>query len=135
MGLFVFKRLFYGFLVLLGVITIVFLLFNVLPADPDRMMLGQSADIASVEAINKDLGRDKPIFTQYLNYLNDLSPVSVHNFASSNSYFYLDSSKYAPYHRLFNISSSRTLVLKAPYLRRSYQSKARYRPYLPKPSR
>ena len=125
MGLFVFKRLFYGFLVLLGVITIVFLLFNVLPADPARMMLGQRADIASVEAINKDLGRDKPIFTQYLNYLNDLSPVSVHNFASSNSYFYLDSSKYAPYHRLFNISSSRTLVLKAPYLRRSYQSKAK----------
>ena len=49
---FIIKRLFYGFLVLLGVITIVFLLFNVLPGDPARMMLGQRADITSVAAIN-----------------------------------------------------------------------------------
>mgnify|MGYP007089897573 FL=1 len=52
---FILKRLMYGFLVLIGVITIVFLLFNVLPGDPARMMLGQRADLASVEAINKDL--------------------------------------------------------------------------------
>ncbi|MDP1746397.1 MAG: ABC transporter permease, partial [Bacteroidota bacterium] len=62
---FIIKRLFYGFLVLLGVITVVFLLFNVLPGDPARMMLGQRADQASIDAINKDLGRDKPITTQF----------------------------------------------------------------------
>ena len=45
----------YGLLVLLGVITVVFLLFNVLPGDPARMMLGQRADQASIDAINKDL--------------------------------------------------------------------------------
>ena len=50
---FLFKRLFYGFLVLIGVITIVFLLFNVLPGDPARMMLGQRADVTSIDAINK----------------------------------------------------------------------------------
>ena len=122
---FILKRLFYGFLVLFGVITVVFLLFNVLPADPARMMLGQRADIASIEAINRDLGRDKPLLTQYINYLNDLSPISVHNFNDSKSYFYLDSSKYKPYTRLFNLSSTKTLVLKEPYLRRSYQSKAK----------
>jgi len=122
---FIFKRLFYGFLVLFGVITVVFLLFNVLPADPARMMLGQRADIASIEAINKDLGRDKPLLTQYFNYLNDLSPVSVHNFANPKSYYYLDSSKYKPCVRLFNISGTKTIVLKEPYLRRSYQSKAK----------
>ena len=122
---FIFKRLFYGFLVLFGVITVVFLLFNVLPADPARMMLGQRADIASIEAINRDLGRDKPLLTQYFNYLNDLSPVSVHNVADPKSYFYLDSSKYKPYVRLFNISHTKALVLKEPYLRRSYQSKAK----------
>ena len=112
-------------MVLFGVITVVFLLFNVLPADPARMMLGQRADIASIEAINRDLGRDKPLLTQYINYLNDLSPISVHNFNDSKSYFYLDSSKYKPYTRLFNLSSTKTLVLKEPYLRRSYQSKAK----------
>ena len=46
---FILKRLFYGFLVLLGVITVVFLLFNVLPGDPARMMLGQRADKASID--------------------------------------------------------------------------------------
>src|SRR5574344_537518 len=94
------KRLFYGVLVLFGVITIVFILFNVLPADPARMMLGQRADSASVEAINRDLGRDKPLPLQYLNYLNDLSPISVHNFTDKNSFFYLDNTKYQPCKRL-----------------------------------
>jgi peptide/nickel transport system permease protein len=120
---FIFKRLFYGFLVLLGVIVVVFLLFNVLPADPARMMLGQRADISSIEAINRDLGRDKPLYTQFFNYLNDLSPVSVHNDNDSNSYWYLDNTKYTSYAKLFHVSSNKVIVLKPPYLRRSYQSK------------
>ena len=115
------KRLFYGLLVMLGVIIIVFLLFNVLPGDPARMMLGQRADIASVEAINKDLGRDKPLFIQFFNYLNDLSFISVHNKKNTESYWYLDSSKYS-FVKLIQINDI-AFVLKKPYLRRSYQSK------------
>ena len=84
------KRIFYGILVLFGVITVVFLLFNVLPGDPARMMVGQRDDMASVEAINKDLGRDKPLTTQYFNFLNDLSPISIHNSIDKDSYWYLD---------------------------------------------
>ncbi|MCK4407032.1 MAG: ABC transporter permease [Bacteroidales bacterium] len=119
---FILKRLFYGFLVLLGVITVVFLLFNVLPGDPARMMLGQRADITSVEAINKDLGLDKPLTTQYLSFLNDLSPVSVHNKSDKKNYWYLDSTKYS-YIKLISLSKNKVIVLKKPYLRRSYQSK------------
>jgi peptide/nickel transport system permease protein len=113
----------YGFLVMLGVICITFFLFNILPGDPARMMLGQRADIASVEAINRDLGRDKPLGTQFLNYLNDLSPVSVHNVTDPSSYWYLDRTKYRSAIRLFKISGSAAVVLKEPYLRRSYQSR------------
>ena len=119
---FILKRLFYGFLVLLGVITVVFLLFNVLPGDPARMMLGQRADITSVEAINKDLGLDKPLTTQYLSFLNDLSPVSAHNKSDKENYWYLDSTKYS-YVKLISLSKNKVIVLKRPYLRRSYQSK------------
>ena len=119
---FILKRLFYGFLVLLGVVTVVFLLFNVLPGDPARMMLGQRADITSVEAINKDLGLDKPLTTQYLSFLNDLSPVSVHNKSDKENYWYLDSTKYS-YVNLISLSKNKVIVLKKPYLRRSYQSK------------
>jgi len=118
---FILKRLFYGILVLFGVITLVFVLFNVLPGDPARMMLGQRADVATVEAINKDLGRDKPIITQYLNFLNDLSPLSLHNRDDKNSYWYLDKAKYGNPVSLIKIGNG-VLVLKIPYLRRSYQS-------------
>lgn len=120
---FIIKRLFYGFLVLLGVITVVFLLFNVLPGDPARMMLGQRADQASIDAINKDLGRDKPITTQFLMYLNDLSVISVHNPNDKDHYLYLNPDKYSSYQKLFPISSTKTIVLKYPYLRRSYITK------------
>ncbi len=114
------KRLIYGFLVLLGVVTLVFFLFNVLPGDPARMMLGQRADAESIEAINRDLGRDKPIATQYINYLNDLSPISLHNNQDSTSFFYLSSDKYN-YATLLRFGTT-SLVVKTPYLRRSYQS-------------
>jgi len=120
---FILKRLLYGIYVLLGVITVVFLLFNVLPGDPARMILGQRADIASVEAINKDLGLDKPLLTQYFNFLNDVSPISYHNTSNKESYWYLDKEKYSPYTKLISIKGKSALVIKAPYLRRSYQSK------------
>ena len=119
---FILKRLRYGFWVLLGVVSLVFFLFNVLPGDPARMMLGQRADVASVEAINRDLGRDKPLPVQFVNYLNDLSPLSIHVNDDPGSYWYLDPSKYSRHVTLLKAGST-SLVLKEPYLRRSYQSK------------
>ena len=119
---FIFKRIFYSTLVLLGVITIVFFIFNVLPGDPARMMLGQRADQASIDAINKDLGRDKSLMQQFILYLNDLSPVSIHDTNDPDHYLYLNPDKYS-YTMLTQISSSKAIVLKYPYLRRSYQTK------------
>lgn len=124
MGRYIIKRLLYGLLVLLGVVTLVFFLFNILPGDPARMMLGQRADQESIDIINRDLGRDKPVGLQYLNYLNDLVPISVHNNSDSTSYFFLSDEKYAPYTTLLRLGTT-SVVLKAPYLRRSYQSQRR----------
>lgn len=118
---YIWKRLFYGILVLLGVVTLVFFLFNILPGDPARMMLGQRADEESIKIINRDLGRDKPIGIQYIAYLNDLAPISFHNNQDKESFWYLDPSKYN-YGTLFRIGTT-SVVIKAPYLRRSYQSK------------
>ncbi len=119
---FILKRLYYGFFVLLGVVTLVFMLFTILPGDPARMMLGQRADISSVEAINRELGRDKPVIVQYFAFVNDLSPLSFHNMSSPGSLFYPDSARYAPFVTLISSGETRVL-LKKPYLRRSYQSK------------
>lgn len=118
------KRLIYGLLVILGVVTLVFFLFNILPGDPARMMLGQRADAESIEIINRDLGLDRPVGQQFVGYLNDLSPISLHNNADAGSYWYLSSDKYAPYATLFSIGST-SVVVKVPYLRRSYQTKRR----------
>jgi peptide/nickel transport system permease protein len=41
------KKLGYGFLVLIGVILVVFFLFNVLPVNSARLTLGQRADVAT----------------------------------------------------------------------------------------
>lgn len=116
------KRLLYGLLVILGVVTLVFFLFNILPGDPARMMLGQRADAESIEMINRDLGRDRPVGEQFVAYLNDLMPLSLHNNSNSESHFYLDPEKYEPYATLLSVGST-SLVVKAPYLRRSYQTK------------
>lgn len=121
MGRFLIKRLFYGFLVFLGVTTVLFLLFNVLPGDPARMMLGQRADSTSVAQINRDLGLDQPIRIQYFSYLNDLSPLSLHKSSESEHFFYLSTEKYGETTSLISMGSW-VLVAKVPYMRRSYQS-------------
>jgi peptide/nickel transport system permease protein len=120
---FIIKRLLYGILVLMGVVTVVFYLFNILPGDPARLMLGQRADQATIDIINKELGRDKPIFVQFVMYVNDLSPISVHNTEDENHFLYFDGDKYTNFLQLFPVSESNILVLKTPYLRRSYVSK------------
>lgn len=122
MPTFIIKRLWYGLLVLFGVVVVVFVLFNILPGDPARMMLGQRADKASVEAINHELGLDKPAIVQFLAYLNDLSPVSVHSTANPDDYWYLDPASYGSAIKLVTMGE-KTIVLKKPWLRRSYQSK------------
>lgn len=117
---FVIKRLWYGLWVLFGVVTVIFFLFTVLPGDPARMMLGQRADISSVETIQRELGLDRPVVVQYLNYLNDLSPLSFHFTGNENSLFYLDQNKYSFVSLV--TAGGIAMVIKYPYLRRSYQS-------------
>ena len=118
---FILRRTFYGILVLFGVVAVVFFLFNVLPGDPARMMLGQRADIESVEAINRELGLDQPLHMQFLSYCNDLSPVSILNTDDPEHRAHIAKEKYGSPVKLIDIGSS-ALVLKRPYLRRSYQT-------------
>lgn len=74
---YIIKKTAYGLLVMLGVISLIFVLFNILPGDPARMMLGQNADQESIDMIHKELGLDKSLGIRYLVYLNDLSPVGI----------------------------------------------------------
>ena len=116
------KKCFYALLVLFGVVSTIFFLFNVLPGDPAAIMLGQRASKESIEAIHKDLGTDQPLVQQYVNYINDLMPLSFHSLQSENSFWYLNKDKY-DWYPLMKLSSNWVFVLKKPYLRRSYVSK------------
>ena len=106
----------YGLAVMLGVATIVFVLFTILPVDPARMTQGQRGDVQSLQAVRKEFGLDQPLPLQYLYYLNDLSPVSINERSTEaqEQYNYLT---------LIPLSKSKVIALKWPYLRRSYQTR------------
>ena len=107
----------YAILTLFGVITVIFLLFNVLPGDPAQMMLGQNEDSEQLALIKKKYGFDKSLTTQYFYYLNDLSPISFHS-KNNKDYTALQDEKYTAL-KLFTIYNI-TTVLKIPYLRESF---------------
>ena len=81
------------------------------------MMLGQNEDTEQLALVKQKYGFDKPISTQYLYYINDLSPISFHS-NNSNDYTFLRDDKYSE-SKLFSIGST-TTVIKFPYLRESF---------------
>jgi peptide/nickel transport system permease protein len=99
------------------VVTVIFFLFNVLPGDPAQMMLGQNEDSNQLAIVKQKYGFDKPLSTQYLYYLNDLSPISFHSINQSD-YTFLNKEKYSAI-KLFTLGNT-TTVLKYPYLRESF---------------
>ncbi|NTW49057.1 MAG: ABC transporter permease, partial [Chlorobiales bacterium] len=66
---FILRRLLYAVLVIYGIVTVTFFLMYILPGDPARLMLGQRADVQSVEAIRAQLGLDQPLHIQYISFL------------------------------------------------------------------
>lgn len=108
----------YAGLTLFGVVTAIFILFNVLPGDPTKMMLGQTQTETQVDQLRKKYGFDQPVYRQYLYYLNDLSMLSVHS-KNPDDYTYI-ADKSVRHVGLINTASA-TIVLKFPYLRQSFQ--------------
>ncbi len=106
------SRIFYGALVMAGVIVIVFILFEGF-GDPARLIMGQRADAGTLNNIRKELYLDQPKWKQFVFYLNDVSPISIYpkqELQEKNIKF-------------IGIGSETKLVLKFPYLRRSYQTR------------
>lgn len=120
---YILHKIFYGFLTLFGVVTVVFFLFSVLPGDPARMMLDQKEDPVQLAQIRKNLGLDQPMWKQYAFYINDLSPISFHNIDKNTTYTSLSTGKYN-YIGLFKIGTNE-VVLKNPYLRQSFQKQGK----------
>ena len=106
------RKLFYGLLVLMGVVTVVFWMFQGF-GDPARLVMGQTGDIATINNIKKELYLDQPKWKQFLLYVNDVSPVALHSQSEIEK---------KQLNGLF-IGGEHKLAFKWPYLRRSYQTK------------
>lgn len=119
---FLIQRLFYGLLVLWGVVSMVFFLFNILPGDPAKMLTGQRADADMLASIRKELGLNQKLGVQYVQYLNDLSPISIFQKHDAEAAFFFDAEKYRSAIPMFQTERI-SVVLKPPYLRKSWQSR------------
>jgi len=109
---FLFRKVTYSFLVILGIISIVFILFNIIPADPAKMMLGDRDDAVQLEKIRKKYNLDKPIIERYFLYINDLSPISFHDLEDKKLNRYQS-------HNLFSLKN-KVILIKKPYLGESF---------------
>ncbi len=72
MGGYILKRLISAVPVLLGITVIVFTIMALIPGDPATAILGSYATPENVERLNRDLGLDKPLVSQYFIWLGNL---------------------------------------------------------------
>jgi peptide/nickel transport system permease protein len=66
------RRLLSAIPVLIGILTVTFILARSIPGDPCKAMLGEKATQAVCDRFNREYGLDKPILTQYGIYLGKI---------------------------------------------------------------
>ena len=59
--------------VLLGITIVAFLLLRVMPGDPATLMLGSRGTPEDIAALTSQLGLNRPLWVQYLSFLNDIA--------------------------------------------------------------
>jgi peptide/nickel transport system permease protein len=69
---YIFKRILLSFLVLIGVSIISFSLVHLTPGDPVRLMLPEGVSQERMDNMREQLGLNKPIYIQYLEYMNGI---------------------------------------------------------------
>lgn len=109
---YILKKTAYSLLVLLGVIVLVFIMFQGF-GDPARMIVGQTGDKKTLDNIRSDLYLDQPKWKQFLLYLDDVSPICIHT---------REDIQKKGLRGVF-IGGRIKAGLKIPYLRKSYQTK------------
>lgn len=109
---FILKKILYGLFVLIGVVVLVFVLFQGF-GDPARLVMGQTGDATTQANIRKELYLDQPKWKQFIFYLNDVSPISIYSKQEIKKKNLSG----------FFIGGETKLVFKLPYLRNSYQTK------------
>ena len=107
-------------LVLWGVVTVVFFLFNLTGSDPVQSLVGENANQEVVNNMRNKLRLNHSLGIRYLEYLNNLSPISFNRSDNFSEAFYADTNSYNGWS--FPISEKRALWIKFPSLGKSFIS-------------
>lgn len=70
---YIIKRILSSIVVLLGIVTITFVISRVLPSNPESKWVGMRATADQLSQARIELGLDRPLPIQYLNYINQLA--------------------------------------------------------------
>lgn len=73
MGQFIARRLISLIPVLLGVSIVVFALIRLIPGDPVIVMLGERARPEEIERVREEMGFNRPIYVQYLEWMGRIA--------------------------------------------------------------
>ncbi len=69
---FIARRLFLLVLIAIGITLVTFVISHVIPADPAVLIAGHNATAHALALVRHQYGLDKPLVTQYLDYLNGI---------------------------------------------------------------
>ena len=72
MSAYVIRRVLYALFVLWGALTIIFIAIRIVPGDPAALMLGPTATMEDVEALQDKLGLNDSMVQQYVTFLGDV---------------------------------------------------------------
>jgi peptide/nickel transport system permease protein len=72
MTAYIIRRLLTAVVVVLGIALLTFIMIHVVAPSPGRVILGDKASPAAVAAFNKANGYDRPVWDQFISYLNQL---------------------------------------------------------------
>ncbi|MGD8604794.1 MAG: ABC transporter permease [Anaerolineales bacterium] len=76
---YILRRLFYAIPVLLGILLVIFVLVRLIPGEPCKAMLGEKATEETCERFNAEHGLDKPIYEQFVIYLERVARLDLGN--------------------------------------------------------
>ncbi len=69
---FLIRRLLSSILVLIGLSILIFIIARMLPGNPARLALGPFASQEQVEHLRHEMGMDKPLYIQYVDYIKGI---------------------------------------------------------------
>lgn len=72
MGNYLLKRFLQALAVVFAISMITFFILKIVPGNPVLLILGERADAKSIEALTVQMGLDKPLITQYFNWLTGM---------------------------------------------------------------